>query len=73
MKTVAEYITARGRNANSLDVSVNDLLRLGYQPYGHPYMSEGEEYFLCQPMIRCEETMESEPKPIEKPELAMAA
>jgi hypothetical protein len=70
MKMVAEYITARGRNANSLDISVNVLLRLGYQPYGQPYMSEGEEFYVCQPMIRCEEMNETEAKEFEKSEAA---
>jgi hypothetical protein len=71
MKMIAEYITARGRNANGLDISVNDLLRLGYQPFGQPYMSEGEEFYVCQPMIRYEEAPETEQKERARPEMAL--
>ncbi len=67
MKVISEYITAKGPSANSLDISVNDLLRLGYQPFGHPYLSEGEEFYMCQAMVRYEDIPEPE---LEPPELA---
>ncbi len=55
MQFTSEYITAKGRSLNELDMAVNDLLRLGYQPFGQPYISEGEEYYHCQAMVRVEE------------------
>jgi len=70
MKVISEYITAKGSSANSLDISVNDLLRLGYQPFGQPYLSEGEEYYMCQAMVRYEEVPEPE---LETAELAERA
>lgn len=60
MKVISEYITAKGSSAHDLDFAVNELLKLGYQPFGQPYLSEGADFLICQAMVRYEEMPEPE-------------
>jgi hypothetical protein len=57
MKTITEYITARGDSIKDLDATVNALLEKGYQPFGSPYVTESNNEFLaCQAMVKVSES-----------------
>ena len=52
MKDIAEYVTARDSNIKDLDAAVNALIQQGFQPFGSPYVTQGDEFLACQAMVR---------------------
>ncbi len=62
MREIAEYITARDSNIKDLDIAVNELIQRGFQPFGSPYVTEGDEFLACQAMVKYVE----KPEPIER-------
>lgn len=56
MKRITEYTTARDSNIKDLDRIVNEMIEQGFQPFGSPYVTEGDEFLACQAMVRYEES-----------------
>jgi hypothetical protein len=54
MKRIVEYSTARDSSIKDLDRIVNELIDQGFQPYGSPYVTEGDEFLACQAMVKYE-------------------
>lgn len=52
MKQVIEYITIAKDNFELLDKIVNEKIKMGFQPYGNPYVTEDKEFLACQAMVR---------------------
>ena len=59
MKRITEYSTARDSNIKDLDRIVNEMIEQGFQPFGSPYVTEGDEFLACQAMVRYEEESKS--------------
>jgi len=59
MKEITEYLTARDSNIKDLDIAVNKLIQQGFQPFGSPYVTEGNEFLACQAMVKYIEKPES--------------
>jgi hypothetical protein len=55
MKT-EEYKTASGYTLPGLDKNVNELIKVGFQPFGNPYYtaqtSQRTETAFCQAMVK---------------------
>lgn len=67
MKTVIEYKTATAGCVKYLGDEVNKLLREGFQPFGSPYLIDGEpggEFCACQAMVRFSKDSEEQPASI---------
>jgi Domain of unknown function (DUF1737) len=47
MKQITEYKTARGSNIEELDAKVNELIQQGFQPFGSPYLAQGDDSLTC--------------------------
>ena len=54
MKKITEYVTARGSTIKDLDARVNEFMQRGLQPFGNPYIMEGDEPLACQAMVKYE-------------------
>lgn len=52
MKSKTEYRTVRKGNFGDLDREVNKLLEEGFSLYGNPYVTDQEEFYVCQALIR---------------------
>ena len=59
MKRITEYTTARDSNIKDLDRIVNEMIEQGFQPFGSPYVTEGDEFLACQAMVRYAEDTKS--------------
>ena len=59
MKRITEYTTARDSNIKDLDRIVNEMIEQGFQPFGSPYVTEGDEFLACQAMVRYAEDTRS--------------
>jgi hypothetical protein len=58
MKRIVEYATARDSNLKGLDKIVNELIEQGFQPFGSPYLTDGDEFLACQAMVKYEKGTE---------------
>ena len=61
---IVEYRTVSAISSKELDNSVNRQMKLGYQPYGSPYVAgTGSTQSLYQAMVRFEGTPEPAAQP----------
>jgi hypothetical protein len=51
MKHITEYMTARGENIQELDAKVNELIQQGFQPFGSPYLAQGDDSLMCHQAV----------------------
>jgi hypothetical protein len=55
MEEIKRYITVRDSNFKDLDKAVNEKIQAGWQPFGSPYVTDGEEFLACQAMVSIQE------------------
>lgn len=55
MPRISKYTTAQDNDLRGLDKRVNNLIEMGYQPYGSPYSAfNGRSATLCQALVKYE-------------------
>lgn len=55
MRRISKYTTAQDNDLRGLDKRVNNLIEMGYQPYGSPYSAfNGRSVTLCQALVKYE-------------------
>lgn len=55
MNRITKYTTAQDTDLRGLDKRVNNLIEMGYQPYGSPYSAfNGRSATLCQALVKFE-------------------
>lgn len=51
MSEIKKYVTVRESNFKDLDKAVNEKIKEGWQPFGGPYVTDGNEFLACQAMV----------------------
>ena len=50
---IVEYRTAFARDLDEFDAAVNDSIAKGFQPFGSPYITSGDQGDdICQAMVK---------------------
>jgi hypothetical protein len=55
MPKIIEYSTARATNSTELDITINRMIKEGFQPYGNPYPADSPKDYgfrVCQAMVK---------------------
>jgi len=69
MMTIAEYKTVTAASSKELDNAVNRHLKLGFQPFGTPYVAgTGSQQSIYQALVRNEAAM-SQDAPAGEPKI----